>query len=41
MNLLFGDKEELAKAGLAAGNYIRDNAGAVDKIYTACFGGTL
>ena len=41
MNLLFGDKEELAKAGLAAGNYIRDNAGAVDKKYTACFGGTL
>lgn len=32
MNLFLSDKEELQKAGLAAGDYIRQNAGATDKI---------
>lgn len=32
MNLFLGDKEELQKAGRAAGDYIRQNAGATEKI---------
>lgn len=32
MNLFLGNKEELQKAGRAAGDYIRQNAGATEKI---------
>lgn len=37
MDVFLSDKTELARCGAAAGNYIRKNAGAVDKVFSLCF----
>ena len=37
MDRFLADKDELSRAGKAAGNYIRDNAGATASIMATCF----
>ncbi|HRF85104.1 MAG TPA: 3-deoxy-D-manno-octulosonic acid transferase, partial [Alloprevotella sp.] len=38
MDRFLSDSEALKRAGKAAGDYIRDNAGAADRIYDFVYG---